>query len=93
MAASAELLRSAMAPLPSQQSPSKQVHEPVDPPGAPDPDSRLDGSCSCDCFEAPLTSEAPLADLAPLTSEPPLAEPPLTSEPAGTGFGAEPAGI
>nr|WP_318153559.1 hypothetical protein [Streptomyces chumphonensis] len=54
------------------------------------PDSGLDGSCTCGCFEAPLTSEPPLADVAPLTSEPPIAaELPLTSEPTGAGFGAE----
>ncbi|MCX2969937.1 hypothetical protein OSB71_13735 [Streptomyces sp. JHD 1] len=53
-------------------------------------DSGLDGSCSCGCFEAPLTSEPPLADVAPLTSELPIAaELPLTSEPTGAGFGAE----
>lgn len=93
MAASAELL-AVLNPLPRQviSKPrvlSKQGHEPVDLSGVSDPDSGLDGSCSCGCFEAPLTSEPPLADVAPLTSEPPLAELPLTSEPTGTGFGAD----
>lgn len=91
MAASA-LLISALAPLP-QQALSKRGHGPVDLPGVSDPDSGLDGSCSCCCLEAPLTSEPPLADVAPLTSEPPLAELPLTSEPTGTGFGMETADI
>ncbi|MGH3310424.1 MAG: hypothetical protein ACRDP3_07530 [Streptomyces sp.] len=91
MAASAELL-SVLTPLPGQVL-SKQGHEPVDLSGVSDPDSGLDGSCSCDCFEAPLTAEAPLADVAPLTSEPPLAELPLTSEPAGAGYGTEMATI
>lgn len=80
MAASAELL-------------SKPGHEPVDLSGVSDPDSGLDGSCSCGCVEPPLTSEPPLADATPLTSEPPLAETPLTSEPAGTGCGTEVADI
>ncbi|GAB2796482.1 hypothetical protein [Streptomyces daliensis] len=88
MAASAELLMSALTPLP-RQTLSKRVHEPVDLPGVSDPDSGLDGSCSCGCFEAPLTSEPPLADATPLTSEPPLAEPPLTSEATGVGFSTE----
>ncbi|MCH6160310.1 hypothetical protein [Streptomyces marispadix] len=93
MAASAELL-AVLTPLPKQvlskqQALSKQGHEPVDLSGVSDPDSGLDGSCSCGCFEAPLTSEPPLADVAPLTSEPPLAELPLTSEPTGSGFGAD----
>ncbi|WP_181767434.1 hypothetical protein [Streptomyces albidus (ex Kaewkla and Franco 2022)] len=97
MAASAELL-AVLTPLPrqvisKQQVLSKQGHEPVDLSGVSDPDSGLDGSCSCGCFEAPLTSEPPLADVAPLTSEPPLAELPLTSEPTGTGFGADSADI
>jgi hypothetical protein len=98
VAASAELL-AVLTPLPKQvltkqvlskqQALSKQGHEPVDLSGVSDPDSGLDGSCSCGCFEAPLTSEPPLADVAPLTSEPPLAELPLTSEPTGTGFGTD----
>jgi len=92
VAASAELL-SVLSPLPrqviSKRVLSKQGHEPIDLSGVSDPDSGLDGSCSCDCFEAPLTSEAPLADVAPLTSEPPLAESPLTSEPTGAGYGTE----
>jgi len=86
VAASAALLIS--APMPHQAL-SKRGHEPVDLSGVSDPDSGLDGSCTCGCFEAPLTSEPPLADVAPLTSEPPLAELPLTSEPTGTGFGTE----
>lgn len=91
MAASAELLMSAYAPLPKQTEraeegdPSKRALAALS-----DPDSGLDGSCSCGCFEAPLTSEPPLADVAPLTSEVPIAaELPLTSEPTGTGFGME----
>lgn len=72
---------------------SKQGHEPVDLSGVSGPDSGLDGSCTCGCAEAPLTSEPPLADVAPLTSEPPLGELPLTSEPTGTGFGTEVADI
>jgi hypothetical protein len=76
------------APLPRQVL-SKRRHEPVDLSRVSFPDSGLDGSCSCDFADAPLTSEAPLADVAPLTSEPPLAELPLTSEPTGTGFGTE----
>jgi hypothetical protein len=91
VAASAELL-SVLTPLhqrPKQQALFKQGHEPVDLSGVSDPDSGLDGSCSCGCFEAPLTAEPPLADVAPLTSEPPLGELPLTSEPTGNGFGAE----
>lgn len=91
MAASAELL-AVLTPIPRQVL-SKQGHEPVDLSGVSDPDSGLDGSCSCGCFEAPLTSEAPLADVAPLTSEPPLAELPLTSEPTGSGYGMESADI
>ncbi|MDJ1136597.1 hypothetical protein [Streptomyces iconiensis] len=93
MAASAELLMSALAPLPRQRTHRKRGHEPVDLSGVSHPDSGLDGSCTCGCAEAPLTSEPPLADVAPLTSEPPLAEAPLTSEPAGAGFGTEPAEI
>ncbi|MBE9498919.1 MULTISPECIES: hypothetical protein [Streptomyces] len=93
MAASAELLISALTPLPQQRTLSKRGHEPVDLSGVSDPDSGLDGSCICGCADAPLTSEPPLADVAPLTSEPPLAEAPLTSEPAGVGFGTEPAEI
>lgn len=97
MAASAELL-AVLNPLPRQvlskpQVRSKRGHEPVDLSGVSDPDSGLDGSCSCGCFEAPLTSEPPLADVAPLTSEPPLAELPLTSEPTGSGFGTDNADI
>ncbi|MEE1928362.1 hypothetical protein V1J52_09165 [Streptomyces sp. TRM 70351] len=90
MAASAELLET-LAPLPRQQGraeegdPSKRIFATI-----LGPDSGLDGSCTCGCFEAPLTSEPPLADVAPLTSEPPIAaELPLTSEPTGAGFGAE----
>jgi hypothetical protein len=86
VAATAEALMTVLIP--------KQVHEPVAPAGVSDPDSGLDGSCSCGCPEAPLTSEPPLADVAPLTSEPPIAaELPLTSEPTGTGFGTESADI
>ena len=93
MAASAELL-AVLTPLPqqvltNQQVLSKQGHEPVDLSGVSDPDSGLDGSCSCGYFEAPLTSEPPLADVAPLTSEPPLTELPLTSESTGNGFCTE----
>jgi hypothetical protein len=93
VAASAELL-AVLTPHPRQVIPkrgvlSKQGHEPVDLSGVSHPDSGLDGSCSCECFEAPLTSEPPLADVAPLTSEPPLAELPLTSEPTGNGFSAD----
>ncbi|MDK1474430.1 hypothetical protein QNO07_13540 [Streptomyces sp. 549] len=91
MAASAELLMSALTPLPQQVGraedgdPSKQILA-----GLSGPDSGLDGSFSCGCFEAPLTSEPPLADVAPLTSESPIAaQLPLTSEPTGTGFGTE----
>ena len=87
MAASAELL-TALAEIP------KQGHEPVAPSGLPDPDSGLDGSCSCGCGDSPLTSEPPLSDVVPLTSEPPLAaELPLTSEPTGSGFGTDNADI
>lgn len=93
MAASAELLMSALAPLPQQRALSKLGHEPVDLSGVYAPDSGLDGSCTCGCADVPLTSEPPLIDAAPLTSEPPLAEAPLTSEPAGAGFGTEPAAI
>lgn len=92
MAASAELLMSALTPLP-QQTLSKRVHESADLSGMSVPDSGLDGSCTCCSAEAPLTSEPPLADVAPLTSEPPLAELPLTSEPTGAGFGTEPTDI
>ncbi|MCZ7414245.1 MULTISPECIES: hypothetical protein [unclassified Streptomyces] len=88
MATSADLL-TALITLPRQQDraeegdPSKQAL-------LSHPDSGLDGSCSCGCYEAPLTSEPPLADVAPLTSEPPIAaELPLTSEPTGAGFGTE----
>jgi hypothetical protein len=95
VAASAELLMSAYTPLPKQAErpeegdPSKQTLA-----GLSAPDYGLGGSCSCGCFEAPLTSEPPLADVAPLTSESPIAgEFPLTSEPAGTSFGAESAEI
>nr|WP_257573311.1 hypothetical protein [Streptomyces sp. JJ66] len=64
--------------------PSKQILATLEGPEG------LDGSCSCGCFEAPLTSEPPLADVAPLTSELPIAaQLPLTSEPTGAGFGAE----
>ncbi|MEE1938074.1 hypothetical protein V1L54_01345 [Streptomyces sp. TRM 70361] len=87
MAASAELL----TPLPLLP---KQGRGPIDLSGVSDPDSGLDGSCTSDTIEAPLTSEPPLADTSPLTSEPPLtAELPLTSEPAGVGYGTEDAGI
>ncbi|MBB1242225.1 hypothetical protein GL263_01325 [Streptomyces durbertensis] len=86
MAASAELLLSATAPLPRQGDrvedgdPSKRVLVQY-----AVPDSGLEGSSSLDAVEAPLTSEPPLADVAPLTSEPPIgAELPLTSEPTGT---------
>lgn len=91
MAASAELLLTALNPRTTIPSPPlKPGHEPVDLSGVSDPDSGLDGSCSCGCPEAPLTSEPPLADVAPLTSEAPIAaELPLTSEPTGTGFGTE----
>ena len=89
MAASAELLMSALTPLPSQRVHSKRPHEPVALSEPAVPDSGLDGSCSCGCVDAPLTSEPPLADAAPLTSEPPLAEAPLTSEPSGAAFGTE----
>lgn len=86
VAASAEALMTVLIP--------KQVHEPVELTGVSDPDSGLDGSCSCGGPDAPLTSEPPLADVAPLTSEPPIAaELPLTSEPTGTGFGTEPTDI
>lgn len=82
MAATAEALLTVLIP--------KQEHGPVEPAGVSDIDSGLDGSCTCGCAEAPLTSEPPLADVAPLTSEPPMAaELPLTSEPTGTGFGTE----
>lgn len=93
MAASAELLMSALAPLPQQRVLSKQGHEPADLSAVSAPDSGLDGSCICGCADTPLTSEPPLIDLAPLTSEPPLAEAPLTSEPAGVPFGTDPAAI
>ncbi|MBB1253093.1 hypothetical protein [Streptomyces alkaliterrae] len=87
MAASAELLLSATAPLMPIQGervedgdPSKRVLA-----QSAVPDSGLEGSSSLDAVEAPLTSEPPLADVAPLTSEPPIgAELPLTSEPTGT---------
>lgn len=92
MAASAELLVST-APLPQQRALSKPVHEPVDLSAVADLDAGLDGSCACDCLDAPLTSEPPLADAIPLTSEPPLAEPPLTSEPTGAAFATVPADI
>lgn len=92
MAASAELLLSALAPIPKpagERVPAlpdtPEATETMDLSAASDPDVGLDGSCSCGCTEAPLTSEPPLADVAPLTSEPPLAaELPLTSEPTGT---------
>lgn len=94
MAASAELLSTVPSPSwkPMERAeegdPSKQIL--ADLVGLSDPDHGLDGSCSCGCFEAPLTSEPPLADVAPLTSESPIAaELPLTSEPTGSGFGAE----
>lgn len=93
MAASAELLVPSESSIPPQQPRSKRMHESVDLAGVLDPDSGLDGSCTCDCIAAPLTSEPPLADVAPLTSEPPLAEMPLTSEPSGAGFGTEAAEI
>ncbi|MCI0383227.1 hypothetical protein [Streptomyces sp. CNQ085] len=87
MAASAELL----TPLPLFP---KQGQEPIDLSGVSDPDSGLDGSCSWEYAETPLTSEPPLADAAPLTSEPPLAaELPLTSEPAGVGYGTDSAEV
>ena len=76
MAASAQLLLSALSKRPADQS--------------ADPDHYIcvfsaEGSCA----EAPLTSEPPLPDAAPLTSEPPLADAaPLTSEPTSTGAAA-----
>nr|WP_206442368.1 hypothetical protein [Streptomyces boncukensis] len=72
---------------------SKPGHGPADVSGASLPALGLDGSCTCGCVEAPLTSEPPLADVAPLTSEPPLGELPLTSEPTGAGYGTEPSDI
>jgi hypothetical protein len=89
VAATAELLISPVSPTRGQIL-SKRVHEPIDLSGVSDPDSGLDGSCSCGYAEAPLTAEPPLADVAPLTSEPPLAELPLTSEPTGAGHSPEP---
>lgn len=95
MAASAAPL---IAPPLPHQTLFKRGHESVDLSGVlsgiTHPDSSgLDGSCTCGCIEAPLTSEPPLADVAPLTSEPPLAELPLTSEPTGNGFGTESTGV
>ncbi|MEV0220259.1 hypothetical protein [Streptomyces sp. NPDC050704] len=83
MAASAQLLLSALS------------KRPADPPA--DPDLHLcvftaEGACA----EAPLTSEPPLPDAEPLTSEPPLADAaPLTSEPTSTGAaaGLDPSGV
>ncbi|WP_151481491.1 hypothetical protein [Streptomyces albicerus] len=83
MAASAQLLLSALSKRPADV--------------AADPDPHLcvfsaEGACS----EAPLTSEPPLPDAAPLTSEPPLADAaPLTSEPTSTGAaaGLDPSGV
>jgi hypothetical protein len=92
VAATAELLISPVSPDRGHVL-SKRVHESVDLSGVSDPDSGLDGSCSCGCAEAPLTAEPPLADVAPLTSEPPLGELPLTSEPTGAGYATEPSDV
>ncbi|APY88301.1 hypothetical protein DCW30_05100 [Streptomyces alfalfae] len=97
MAASANLLLDALSkqvPGPVSGQVPRQSSGPdwakatgPDPAQLSGPDSGLDGSCSCGCFEPPLTSEPPLADAAPLTSEPPLADAaPLTSEPTSTGM-------
>ncbi|KAA0932267.1 MULTISPECIES: hypothetical protein [Streptomyces] len=84
MAASAQLLLSALSKRPADVSAGSD----------PDPDLHplhcifsAEGSCA----ETPLTSEPPLPDAAPLTSEPPLADAaPLTSEPTSTGAAAGP---
>ncbi|MGH4028332.1 hypothetical protein ACQB60_05270 [Actinomycetota bacterium Odt1-20B] len=84
MAASANLLLDALSKQTELSAVPLQVS--AMPLRVSDPDSGLDGSCSCGCLEPPLTSEPPLADAAPLTSEPPLADAaPLTSEPTATG--------
>ncbi|MGW3419722.1 hypothetical protein ACWIID_38435 [Streptomyces phaeochromogenes] len=83
MAASAQLLLSALSKRPAEQ------------PADPDPYICV-FTAEGPCAEAPLTSEPPLPDAAPLTSEPPLADAaPLTSEPTSTGAaaGLDPSGV
>ncbi|MER6131658.1 hypothetical protein [Streptomyces sp. NPDC001815] len=80
MAASAQLLLSALSKRPADET----AHPDTD----PHPQYCIftaEGAAA----EAPLTSEPPLPDAAPLTSEPPLADAaPLTSEPTSTGAAA-----
>jgi hypothetical protein len=83
MAASAQLLLSALSKRPAEQ------------PADPDPYICV-FTAEGPCAETPLTSEPPLPDAAPLTSEPPLADAaPLTSEPTSTGAaaGLDPSGV
>ncbi|GGX54637.1 hypothetical protein [Streptomyces fructofermentans] len=109
MAASAQLLLSALSKPPADLPADEPADEPVvDLPAEPDPYLCVFSAQGARA-EAPLTSEPPLPDAAPLTSEPPLADAaPLTSEPSlllaapsdqggpsstGVGAGPDPSGV
>ncbi|MBV1936197.1 hypothetical protein KUF83_06415 [Streptomyces sp. BV286] len=85
MAASAQLLLSALSKRPADET----AHPDTDLPDIDPHPQYCIFTAEGAAAEAPLTSEPPLPDAAPLTSEPPLADAaPLTSEPTSTGAAA-----